>query len=254
MSNQPTRRSQATVLNDFREAINEIKRIASKPTPQLITLTPIKHKFGIGASFMRTLAQMKYITMFNASAGGHTGKAGNLRAYQWTHGAEEVDLDAFYSLYLKNEIDRKAGKTEKIEPELKVVIQPKSQSTNTKPKLPKAAPVQKEIKGTIFGYKQLKFIGETFRKSPTTVLIDDRFTIENVSLIRYDVEKGTLIVSFYMYADKLTREIDETSLIGRFTMENVVLALKEAFVDDARKISNLKIYTIPVTDPYNITM
>jgi hypothetical protein len=105
------------------------------------------------------------------------------------------------------------------------------------------------VNGTIFGYKQLKFMGSIHRNKPAKVLIDDRYTVENVALITFTVDKSKLTVTFYMYSDQ-HEQPDLTSKIAEFNIDNAVLAFRDGFTDSTS--SSLVMTTVPVKDPYNI--
>lgn len=262
-----TRRTQATMINDVKQATETYKQLTSTSKPEIFAPGSINSKFKLAPALTVALANLGWLAIGvpdDAQRGGR--KAKDLMTIQWAAGDKEIsskELTKIYNTYTSIETKRKQAiraRAQGIMPKPKVkpniynqikVKQPAGVTSPTKSTQVAYSKPESPFKGkgTIFGYKQLKFIKEMYRDKDTTIMIDDKFIFENVKIIKFIVDGSRVTVEMYMYADK-EHNPDITSKVGSFALDNIVLGFSERGEDS--KVTSLAIYTVPVKDPYSI--
>lgn len=246
MKTPSTRRSPATTMKDLQNAILKIKKETSTTVPERFSMNKVLLEYKFHTCLVEAITDLKYIKT--------EPLIGNLKAYQWIWGTKDIDFEGIYRDYCnkqaKQKRDWKDNNKKKEAPHVVTVVKHKEMPAIAKASTyrPGSDDNLKAIKGTIFGYKQLKFMKTLFRIDPTTVIIDDKFIYENVTIIEFcvDTEKASqLTIKFFMYAD-VHKGADTSSMVGSMRVDNTVLAFTDAASDQ------LTIKTVPVTNPYDI--
>lgn len=259
-------RSPATMHAEIRGAVEALKRQTSTPTPQTFAPGGILAKHKLQPGLLVALVNLNMMRM--------EGKAGTrTRKFQFTYGIEPISdkvIQNIYDAYKVIEARRKAASTRNAVAKRGEVIpnvtksnqKPQQKPTNNKSKGVIGSSVQmyssqlrkspfEGISGTIFGLKQLSFMKHIALRKASDVLIDRRYTVSGVELITFTIVKSKLVISFYMSGIGKDFSTDETSLLSRLEVDNVVLALHDRTLDST-STGAIEITTVPVNDPYNL--
>lgn len=264
-----TRRSQATLLNDIKLALKQVKKETSTDQPKVYSLNTVRNQYSLPGVFAEALAQSKYIEL-SRSAKGAAGRAHVVRWVSDINLDDSGTIDKFHRLLSNLESKRKSvyGKhksDKKPVRKVDVEVTPKSLPTVNQKRgsykkraekivgsadVTKTSQIRQVIKGAIFGLKQLQWLRMTVRQKPTTVILDDYVTIDNIKGITYHVDGTKLTMKFYAYADH--QGVDETTKISEISVNNRVIAMYEHGGDTQMEI--LRITTVQVTDPFNLNL
>ncbi len=257
------KRSSATLINNIKMAVTQIKHDTSTDTPQLYSVSKALTKHNLPGTLAHALSDLGLLEYKRS-----TGQKGLGKSYdaKWLDNrvVDEALAREILHRHRKLETKRKAGysttktKTNKVPAQQTTKTQPQAKegSKRSYPEHRKPAVVKVPIEGAMFGYKQLTWIKRLVRDLPTTVVIDGYLHIENVKIITFEVkgsgEKSSVVVTFYMMcgADHITPDL--STKISQLTLDNRVLAFKEHGGDT--QVSILKMQTVAVKDPFNLNL
>lgn len=196
--------------------------------------------------------------------------------YQWAHGVEPVDFKLATKVYeaikkyqnTVKSVTRSGGiKAPAVVPDkvipnnqtVKKTVAVAKTGNNMKLETIKIKDNTPKVKtkihfddslGVIFGYKQLSYIKKRPFPESISVEIDAMFTVLNVQMIEYTVDKSDLTITFYSEQDiKASNEVLTEWKTSHIKLKNKVLGFTEG-VQDGKPF--LKIKTIAVSDPFNI--
>lgn len=234
----------AAILN----CLKDVKQLTNTPEPVQVPLSKVFTKHKVGNELLGVLKQME-ILKFVQSDGKGRG------AYQWNYGAGTVDSTLANNVYeqaKKYARNRPSKKQRTLNPKPAISVVEKELVVTPKATAKKAVSKDKveftDKMGVIFGYKQLEYIGVMKRDLTTTVVIDGNLHIENVRVVKFNIEGSNIAVTFYNdLGDPLT---EPAAKIAELRMTNKVLGLKEHGGDTTSSI--LMMNCIAVSDPYNI--